>query len=140
MFPDKNPFALLKSQGTEKIKFFSQGTDDSQHLKYESLVVADYDCVKFSSLKVLRIKLQLKEGDNLYTDLLRYSFKFIPSKVQILWNKLSSLGHNFICKIVKMEIFTDSNSAITRVSFPKLESKEILVMKPQKSSSTQLEL
>ena len=29
-------------QGTEKIEFFSQGTDGSTNLRYESLITADY--------------------------------------------------------------------------------------------------
>ena len=36
----------IKSQGTEKIEFFSQGTGDFQKLKYETLVTAGYEYVK----------------------------------------------------------------------------------------------
>ena len=33
----------FKSQGTEKFELFSQGTYDSQNLRNETLVIADYD-------------------------------------------------------------------------------------------------
>ena len=33
----------VKSQGTRKIKFSSQGTDDSKNLKCEILYIADYE-------------------------------------------------------------------------------------------------
>ena len=34
----------FKSQGTEEIEFFSQGTDDSINLRYESLITSGYKC------------------------------------------------------------------------------------------------
>ena len=32
----------LKFQGTEKIEFFLQGTDECINLRYESLIIVDY--------------------------------------------------------------------------------------------------
>ena len=46
---------------------FSQGPI-TLNLKYESLVIADYNCVQISSSNVLRIKLWLKEDSNLHTN------------------------------------------------------------------------
>ena len=45
----------VESQGTEKIKFFSQGTNTSRNLRYEGQVIADYDCVKIFSLTVRQV-------------------------------------------------------------------------------------
>ena len=54
----------VKSQRTKKIKVFSQGTDDSKHLRYESLYIGDYEYVNISSFAVLGIKLWLEEDDD----------------------------------------------------------------------------
>ena len=43
--------------------------NDSQNLGHESLVLADYGCVKISSLSKLRIKLWLKEDGILHTQI-----------------------------------------------------------------------
>ena len=43
----------FKSQGTEKFELFCQGTYDSQNLRYEILVIADYEYVKISRLAVM---------------------------------------------------------------------------------------
>ena len=58
----------VESRGTERIKFFSQGTNDSQDLRYGRLIIADYDCVKSPGLIVFRSKLWLKEGGKLHRD------------------------------------------------------------------------
>ena len=44
-FQDQNLFEY-QSQGTEKIKLFSQGINNFQILGNETLVTADYKCVK----------------------------------------------------------------------------------------------
>ena len=36
----------LNSQGTKKVELFSQGTYNSQYLRLETLVIADYKYVK----------------------------------------------------------------------------------------------
>ena len=46
----------FKSQGTQKIKLFSQGTYDSPNLRYETLICADYDHVKVSCHALLDMK------------------------------------------------------------------------------------
>ena len=51
----------------QKVAFFSQGTDDSKHLRGETLYIADYKYVNISSLVVLHKKaivavLELKVG------------------------------------------------------------------------------
>ena len=48
----------FKSQGTEKIELFSQGTDDSPNLRFETLVIADYEYVKIYNFTLLNITLQ----------------------------------------------------------------------------------
>ena len=40
---------------TKKIEVFSQGTNNSQHLRCETLYIGDYECVNFSSFAVLSI-------------------------------------------------------------------------------------
>ena len=57
----------FKSQGTEKLELFFQGTYDSQNLRYETLVIADYEYVKISRIAVMDIKLRMKDLD-LHTD------------------------------------------------------------------------
>ena len=47
----------FKSQETEKIELFSQGTDDSPNLIFETLVIADYEYVKISNFTMLNITL-----------------------------------------------------------------------------------
>ena len=46
----------FKSQGTEKIEIFSQGTKERQNLRYESLIIIDPKNEEISSLAVLNIK------------------------------------------------------------------------------------
>ena len=46
----------FKSQGTQKIKLFSQGTYDSPNLRYETLIRSDYDHVKVSCHALLDMK------------------------------------------------------------------------------------
>ena len=72
----------LKSQGTKKIEFFSQGTSDSKSLRCEILYIANYEYVNISSLVVLNIKLWLEEDSDLQTYHPFYSFKLIQSKTQ----------------------------------------------------------
>ena len=74
-------FSHIEFQETEKIKLFSEEIDDSQNLRYQTLVIADYDFVKISIFTVLGTKLWLKGDDDLHTDL-RYSLKFTHSKAQ----------------------------------------------------------
>ena len=57
----------FKSQGTEKLELFFQGTYDSQNLRYETLAIADYEYVKISRIAVMDIKLRMKDLD-LHTD------------------------------------------------------------------------
>ena len=62
-------FALnFKSQGTENFEVFSQGTYDSQNLRYGTLVIVDYECVKISRISVMDIKLWMKEHLDLHTN------------------------------------------------------------------------
>ena len=68
-------------KGLKKLRFFSQGTDDSRNLRCETLYIEDYHA-NISSFAVLEIKLWLEEDSDLDTDHLLYSFKFIQSKVQ----------------------------------------------------------
>ena len=46
----------FKSQGTEKINLFSQGTADCQNLIYVSLIIVDPKYTKICKLIVLNIK------------------------------------------------------------------------------------
>ena len=57
----------FKSQGTENFELFSQGTYDSQNLRYVTLVIADYEHVKISRIAVMDIKLWMKEDLDLLT-------------------------------------------------------------------------
>ena len=66
----------VKSQRAKKL------TDNSKHLGYETLYIADYEYLNISSFAVLDIKLWLEEDSNLDTDHPLYSFKFIHSKAQ----------------------------------------------------------
>ena len=47
----------FKSQGTEKIELFSEGTDGSIDLKYESLISADYKYKESLAFSFLDVKL-----------------------------------------------------------------------------------
>ena len=49
-------------------EFKLQGTYNSQNLRQETLVIADYKHVKKSSFALLELKLWLKEGDDSLTD------------------------------------------------------------------------
>ena len=53
----------FKSQGTEKIQLFSQGTDGSINLRYESLFTVDDKYEEILLLAFLDVKLWLEEGD-----------------------------------------------------------------------------
>ena len=59
----------VKSQGTEETKLFSQGTDDSQNLRHETLAAADYDYVDISSFTVLDIKFRMRKKMIIYTQI-----------------------------------------------------------------------
>ena len=72
----------VKSQRTKKIAVFSQGTDDSKILRYETLYIGDYEYVNIPSVAVLGIKLWLEEDGDLNRNDPLYSFKFIQSKAQ----------------------------------------------------------
>ena len=54
----------VKSQGTIKIEVFSQGTDDSKHLKCGTLYIADCEYKNITSFAVLDIKLWLEEDSD----------------------------------------------------------------------------
>ena len=58
----------FKSQGTEKFEPLSQGTYDSQNVRYETLVIADYKYVKISRIDVMDVKLWMKEDVDLHTN------------------------------------------------------------------------
>ena len=51
----------FKSQGTEKIKFFFQGSDGSINLRYESLITVDYKYTEILLFPFLDVR--LKQGD-----------------------------------------------------------------------------
>ena len=51
----------FNSQVTEKFELFSKGTYDSQNLRYETVIIADYEYVKISSIAVMDIKLWMTE-------------------------------------------------------------------------------
>ena len=72
----------IKSQRTEKIEVFSQGTDDSKNLRCETLYIGDYEYVNISSFAVLGIELWLEDDSDLNRKYFLYSFKFIQSKAQ----------------------------------------------------------
>ena len=54
----------------------------SQNLRYETLVIADYEYVKIFRIPVMDIKLWMKEDPDLHTNRLSLSFKFIHPKGQ----------------------------------------------------------
>ena len=70
----------FKSQGTEKFELFSQETYCFQNLRYETLVIADYEYVKISRIAVMNFKLWMKEDLDLHTNHFRSSFKFKSSE------------------------------------------------------------
>ena len=70
----------LKSHGTKKIEFFSQGTEDFKKLKCEPQYVGDYEYVNISSFSVLDKELRVEEDGDLHTDHPLSSFRFIQSK------------------------------------------------------------
>ena len=72
----------IKSQWTKKIEVFSQGTDDSKNLRFETLYIGNYKYVNISSFAVLGIKLWLEEDSDLNRNDPLYSLKFIQSKAQ----------------------------------------------------------
>ena len=67
-----------KSQRTKKVEDFSQGTDDSKNLRFETLYqIGNCEYVNISSFAVLGIKLWLEEDGDLNKNEPLYSFKFI---------------------------------------------------------------
>ena len=54
----------FKSQGTEKIELFSQGTDGSFNLRYESVITVDYKYKEILRIAFLDAMLWLKEDDH----------------------------------------------------------------------------
>ena len=66
----------FKSQGSEKIKLISQGTDSSINLRYESLITVARLQIEVLLFAFLDVKLWLKEGDY---QILKYSLNFIHS-------------------------------------------------------------
>ena len=67
----------VKSQRTNKIEVFSQGTDDSRNLRCGTLSIGDYEYVNISSFAVLGIKSWLEEDGDLNRNYPLYSFKFV---------------------------------------------------------------
>ena len=49
----------------KKLLVFSQGTDDSENLRCETLYIGNYEYVNISSFAVLGIKLWLEEDGDL---------------------------------------------------------------------------
>ena len=89
-FCDQNLFERQIAKD-KKIKFspkgptqksFSQGTDASKNLTYETLYIGNYEYVNISSFPVLEIKLWLEEDGDFNRNDHLYSFKFIQSKAQ----------------------------------------------------------
>ena len=72
----------VKSQRTNKIEVFCQGTDDSKNLRCEALYIGDYEYVDITSFVVLDIKLWMEEDGDLNSNDPLYSFKFIQSRAQ----------------------------------------------------------
>ena len=66
----------------QKVVFLSQVTDNSKHLRGETLHIADYKYVNISSLAVLHKKLWLEKDGSLQRDHPFHKFKFIQSKAQ----------------------------------------------------------
>ena len=58
----------FQCQGTEKFDLFSQGTYGSQNLRYQMLVIADYEYVKIFRVAVMDIKLWMKEDLDLHAN------------------------------------------------------------------------
>ena len=56
----------FKSQTTEKFELFSQGTYIFQNLRYETLVIADYEYAKIFGSAMCDMKLWLKEENILH--------------------------------------------------------------------------
>ena len=56
----------FKSQLTEKFEHFSQVTCNFQNLKYEPLVIADYEYAKIVSFAMFDMKLWLREENILH--------------------------------------------------------------------------
>ena len=81
----------VKFQRTKKVEVFSQGTDDCNNLRCETLYVADYEYVNISSFAVLDMK----------RDRSLYSFKFIQSEASNLY----IFSHNFIFKVANLIFF-----------------------------------
>ena len=48
---------IFKSKGTKKIELFSQGTDGSINLRYESLITVDYKYKEILLFAFLDVKL-----------------------------------------------------------------------------------
>ena len=55
-----------KSQSTEKIELFSEGTSDSQHLRYEIMATANHQYVKILIFNVLDTKFWIEEDNDLH--------------------------------------------------------------------------
>ena len=81
--------------GKLKIEFFSQETYDFQILGNETLIIACYKDIKIVIFHSLAVKLWLKEDDDLLTNNLRHSSKYIHSKVQTFHKIVLPLSHNF---------------------------------------------
>ena len=68
----------MKNFENFKFELFSQGTYDSQNLRYETQVIADYEYVKISRIAVMDIKLWMKKRSWFtHRSTLMFIFKFI---------------------------------------------------------------
>ena len=56
----------FEPQGAEKFELFSQGTNNFHNFGNETLVIADYECVKVFSSAMFDIKLWLEEDHILH--------------------------------------------------------------------------
>ena len=61
---------MLNPKGMKNVELFSQGTVDSQNLRYKTLATADYEHVSILSFSVLDLKFLMEEDDDLHTDCL----------------------------------------------------------------------
>ena len=93
----------MKSQWTKIIEVFSQGTDDSNNLRCETLYIDDYEYANTSRFAALGVKLWLDEDGVLNRNDSLYSFKFIQSKAQDWYKMSSSFSYNFISTIANLK-------------------------------------
>ena len=89
----------------KQLRFYSQGTNKSKNLRYETLYMGDYKYVNISSFALLGIKLWLEEEGDLNRNDPLYSFKFIQSKLKGDKKMPLSFSYKFISNIANLKIF-----------------------------------